>query len=92
VRPAADPKVTVTFTPDEIERMAEMEHGRWNVERLRDGWRSGKPRDDQKKIHDCLAPWKDLPDGEEGVKKYDRQSVRAFPAILAHAGLEVVRK
>lgn len=72
--------------------MAEMEHGRWNVERLRDGWRFGKPRDDSRQFHDCLVPWKDLPDGEDGIKKYDRQSVRKFPDILAQAGLEVRRR
>jgi len=36
--------------------MAELEHGRWNIERLRDGWRPG-PRADEKKIHDCLVAW-----------------------------------
>ncbi len=92
VHPAADPKVTVTFTAEEVERMAEMEHGRWNVERLRDGWRHGKPRDDAKKLHDCLVSWAILPDGEDGVRKYDRESVRKFPEILAKAGLEVTRK
>ncbi len=80
------------FTDEDIETMAEMEHGRWNVERLRDGWRFGKPRDDKAKIHDCLVPWSILSDGEDGVKRYDRDSVRRFPAILAKAGLEVRRR
>jgi hypothetical protein len=71
--------------------MAELEHGRWNVERLRNGWRYGKPRDDDKKLHDCLVPWADLPDGDDGFKKYDRDAVRKFPAILAKAGLEIFR-
>jgi len=30
--------VLMAFIEDEIEIMAEMEHTRWNVERLRDGW------------------------------------------------------
>ena len=73
--------------------MAAMEHGRWNIERLRDGWRPGKPRDDAKKIHDCLVPWAELSDDPEtGVKKYDRQAVLKFPEILAQAGLEVFRR
>jgi hypothetical protein len=72
--------------------MAELEHGRWNVERLRDDWRYGPMKDEQKKIHPCLVPWDVLPDGETGVKKYDRNAVRAFPEILARAGLEVYRK
>ena len=60
-------------------------------ERLRNDWRLG-PRDGAKKLHDCLVPWDALPDGDDGVKKYDRQSVRQFSAILAKAGLEVRRK
>jgi hypothetical protein len=78
------------FTPEEVERMAEMEHGRWNAERLRDGWRFGT-RDDAKKLHNYLVPWSNLPDGDDGIKKYDRQSVRKFPEILAKSKLEVYR-
>ena len=71
-----------------IEQMAQMEHGRWIVERLRDGWRHGKTRDNAQKIHDCLVPWGDLPDSK---KIYDRNAVRAFPEILAKAGFEIYR-
>lgn len=68
--------------------MAELEHGRWNVERVRDGWRQGNLRDNAKKIHDCIVPWNNLP---EDIKHYDRAAVRQFPTILAKAGLEVSR-
>jgi hypothetical protein len=83
------PAVFSDFTDDEVERMAEMEHGRWNVERLRDSWRYGKVRDDSRKIHNYLVSWKDL---DEGIKHDDRKAVRACPAILAKAGLEVRRR
>jgi hypothetical protein len=76
------------FTDIEVERMAELEHGRWNVERLRDGWRYGKQRDDSRKTHDCLVSWQELSDD---IKRYDRNAVRAFPETLAKAGLEVRR-
>jgi hypothetical protein len=69
--------------------MAQMEHGRWNVERLRDGWRPG-PRDDQKRLHDCLATWADLPD--KPIRDYDRDAVQALPKMLARAGWEVYRR
>ena len=90
VRKVNAPTAFDGFTDEEIERMAEMEHGRWVVERLRDGWRPG-PRDDAKKLHDCLVPWEKLSDGPDGVRKYDRDAVRVFPRILANAGLEVYR-
>ncbi|MBN1567792.1 MAG: hypothetical protein JXA73_08080 [Acidobacteria bacterium] len=83
------PEIFEEFSEEEVERMAEMEHGRWNAERLRDGWRFGKERNDSEKIHDCLLSWLDLP---EDIKHYDRAAVRAFPEILAQAGLEVFRE
>jgi hypothetical protein len=91
VRPASDsgkPVIFSGFTDEELDRMAELEHGRWNVDRLRDGWRPGAPRDDGRKIHNCLVTWADLPDD---IKHYDRDAVKEFPAILAKVGLEVVR-
>jgi hypothetical protein len=83
-----NPVIFTGFTEQEIERMAESEHGRWNVERLRDGWRFGK-RDDSRKLHDCLVSWKELP---EEIRHYDRDAVRVFPEILAQAGLEIYRR
>lgn len=94
VRPAADPanpKVFSDFTDEDIERLAELEHGRWNVERLLQGWRRGD-RDESKKRHNCLVPWLDKAVLTDEIKTYDRQSVRLFPSLLAKAGLEVTRK
>jgi hypothetical protein len=82
------PAILSDFTGDEVERMAELEHGRWNIERLRDGWRFRRTRDDARKLHDCLVAWEELPDD---MRRYDRDAVRAFPEILAKAGLEVRR-
>jgi hypothetical protein len=40
------PAILTYFTDAEVERMAELEQGRWNIERLRDRWRSGKTQDE----------------------------------------------
>jgi len=88
VRPTESPVIFDGFTDEEVEYMAELEHGRWNLERLHNGWRYG-PRNDAKKRHNCLVPWTEL---TEEIKEYDRIGVRAFPAILAKAGLEVHRR
>ena len=88
VRPAQEPVIFTGFDDHDIAKMAELEHGRWNVERLRDGWRYGTPRDDSRKIHPCIVSWDELPDA---IKHYDREAVRAFPEILAKAGLEVYK-
>ena len=72
------------FTPEEIEKMAEMEHERWVNERLRDGWKLGAVKDTEKKLSPYLVPWNQL---SEEVKGYDRNTVRGIPIFLAHAGL-----
>jgi hypothetical protein len=76
------------FTPWEIERLAEMEHGRWNAERLLDGWRYGSPKDVARKISPYLVPWAKLPDD---VKKWDRDAVTEIPVLLAKVGMQICR-
>jgi len=79
----------MTFTKGEVEIMAEMEHARWNVERLLDGWRWGEKRNVTKKISPYLVPWSELSDD---VREWDRQTVRKIPEFLAKVGLEVRRQ
>jgi hypothetical protein len=78
----------LSFTKEEIEIMSEMEHERWNTERLTDGWKLGKTKDVQRKISPYLVPWKDL---LENVKEWDRETVRKIPELLAGVGLEARR-
>ncbi len=88
VKVKGEPVPFTEFTKDEINLMAELEHGRWNIERLHDGWRPGHPRDNQRKIHDCLVAWNELSDE---IKQYDIDAVKAFPEILAKANMEIRR-
>lgn len=69
--------------------MAEMEHARWNVERLLDGWKRGEKIDVLNKVSPHLVGWADLP---EDVKEWDRKTVRKIPEYLAKVGLEVRRQ
>lgn len=78
----------VDFTDKDIERMAEMEHGRWNAERLRDGWRWGPRKDIPGKISPWLVPWAELP---ETIRGYDRSAAKEWPKVLAEAGWRVER-
>jgi ppGpp synthetase/RelA/SpoT-type nucleotidyltranferase len=77
----------LAFGPDAVERMAEMEHARWNLERLRSGWKFGIQRDDAEKIHPDLVPWRELPDP---IREYDKKAVKEFPRRLAEVGLKIV--
>lgn len=74
-----------SFRPEQIEILAEMEHGRWNAERARDGWRPG-PRDVEAKTTPYLVPWSELP---EEVKRWDRQAVEKVPEQVAKVGYEI---
>jgi hypothetical protein len=77
----------IVLTPEEIERMAEMEHERWADERRAAGWTLGE-RDVEKKTSPYLGAWEEIPDE---VREWDREAVRRIPALLASVGLEVRR-
>ncbi|MHA2231103.1 MAG: RyR domain-containing protein, partial [Candidatus Hodarchaeales archaeon] len=77
------------FTKREIEIMAEIEHARWNVERLLNGWKWSPEKDVEKKLTPYLVSWEQLP---EDIKELDRQAVRAIPKLLSQVGLEIYRQ
>ena len=74
------------FKRTEIDNLAEIEHGRWNAERIISGWTLGR-RDVNKKKSPYLIPWTDLP---EEVREWDRQAVREIPSLLMKQGYEIV--
>jgi hypothetical protein len=80
-----DPRPDAKLAP-RIEPMAEMEHGRWNVERLSAGWRLGD-RDPEKKRSPYLVGWRELADS---VREWDRNAVARFPELIAMIGMRVV--
>jgi mutator protein MutT len=82
------PPVPVGFE-DQIERMAELEHGRYVAERLSTGWRLGDKNDPNAKTNPTLVPWKEL---SESWKTYDRDAIRTLSKVLARAGLKIVKR
>jgi RyR domain/TrkA-N domain len=77
-----------SFTPEEVEGLAELEHNRWMNERLAQGWSYGPERDNRRKIHPDLREWRAL---NEGTREKDRNAIRAIPGILREAGYQVLR-
>ncbi|MBN2847696.1 MAG: hypothetical protein JXP72_04500, partial [Coriobacteriia bacterium] len=73
----------------QVEALAEIEHGRWNVERLLEGWHYGPMKDVKKRISPYLVPWSELPDS---IREYDRAFIRAIPETLARQGYEVRKR
>jgi ppGpp synthetase/RelA/SpoT-type nucleotidyltranferase len=78
----------ISFTNDEIEFLAMIEHGRWNIERLTEGWTHGLVKDVASKKSPYLVGWNKLP---EDVKDWDRAAVRKIPECMAKAKLEIYR-
>jgi hypothetical protein len=78
----------VTFTPEEVDRMARLEHERWLDERRAHGWTVG-PRDTARKTNPNILAWEEL--GED-AKTLTRNMVRRLPAFLGAAGLVVYRE
>jgi voltage-gated potassium channel Kch len=77
-----------SFTPEEIENLAELEHIRWAEERTAEGWKLGPEKNKDQKITPWLIPYSQLPDA---IKEFDRVPVRNIPAILSRIDLKVVR-
>lgn len=79
----------ISFTSDEIEFLAEIEHGRWNIERLFEGWSWGEEKSTDCKKTPYLVSWSKLP---RETREWNRSTVRKIPEFLAKAGLEVRRQ
>jgi hypothetical protein len=76
-----------TAEEETVKAMAEMEHGRWNIERLSDGWIRGHAKNVEKKISPFLVPWIEL---DPKTRQLDIDFVRDWPSLLAEVGLKIV--
>lgn len=83
---ASKGQAAATFTPEEIELLAEMEHARWNAERFLAGWTLGE-RDPVRKTSPYLVDWDEL---SEEIKDYDRNTVIKLPDMLAYEKIRQV--
>jgi RyR domain len=80
-----------TFTDPEIELLAIAEHDRWNRERITDGWKLADEKNIERKETPYLLPWQQLKKLYPDIAELDAVFIRAMPAILASAGLQIVR-
>ena len=76
------------FSEEEIMQLAVMEHDRWMAEKAACGWRYAPVRDDEKKLHNCLVDFTELP-AEEQQK--DVEVAKNIIPLLKRAGLRVYR-
>jgi hypothetical protein len=63
--PAVGSRKSDKFAPEEIELLAEQEHDRWMLLKLRTGWRWGEgPKNEEKRTHPDILTWTVLSDDE----------------------------
>jgi hypothetical protein len=88
---ASNPRPEASFTREEIELLAEMEHERWVAERLLAGWTCApKPKNEARRTNPNLIPWAQL---DDEIKHYDRDAVRAIPVLIKDVkGMKICRR
>ncbi len=69
-----------------VETLAENTHNVWARQRLSDGWRYGKKRDDALKKHPCLVAYEQLPENE---KQYDRNTAVETLKVILKLGYDL---
>lgn len=71
---------------DLSERLAENAHENWAEQRMKDGWKYGEHRNDEKKLHPCLVPYCLLTEEE---KEYDRITAVETIKVLLSMGYKI---
>ncbi|KAK4553844.1 hypothetical protein LTR86_009019 [Recurvomyces mirabilis] len=75
------------FSTEQLDMLSEMEHERFNAERLQRQWRMG-PRNSKQRTTPFLVPWRDL---SQEWRDVDRVMVECVPRILEKAGWHIYR-
>ena len=70
-----------------VEQLAESNHDHWARQRIEAGWTYGSQRDDARKTHPDLVPYRDLAEDE---KEYDRTSVVETLKAILMLGYQIV--
>ena len=82
-----------TVLPPELteitELLAKNTHEVWARQRLAEGWKYGKERNDKRKEHPCLIPYEELPENE---KNYDRNTAFETIRFLLSKGYQITVK
>lgn len=87
ILPGAADTVAELYGPI-LDQLAELEHQRWMLDKLSNGWTQGK-LDTQLRTHPDMIPYDQL---DESIKDYIRVSVRNIPVYLKEIGYELYKK
>lgn len=70
------------------EQLAKNAHEVWAKERIAQGWRVGRERNDSRKEHPCLIPYEELPESE---KVYDRNAAMETLKAIQALGYRITK-
>jgi len=76
------------FRPEEVERLAKMEHQRWMAERYLAGWEWAEKKNTPNRKSPYLVPWEQL---DDETAQWDRDFAEILPGLLDNAGWEIHR-
>lgn len=71
-----------------VEVMAKNVHDVWAETRIKDGWRYGETRNDERMEHPCLIPYEELPDSE---REYDRNTAIGTLKLIHKLGFKITK-
>lgn len=71
-----------------VEVMAKNVHDVWAETRIKDGWRYGETRNDERLEHPCLIPYEELPDSE---REYDRNTAICTLKLIHKLGFKITK-
>ena len=71
---------------DLTELLAKNAHENWARQRMDDGWKYGRKRDDARKEHPSLIPYEDLSESE---KEYDRRTAMETLKTILSLGYRI---
>jgi hypothetical protein len=84
---ASDEERVRTHLEYSLEALAEAEHDGWMQWHFSQGWRYSQKRNDEKKLHDCLRPYRQLSQLETDK---DRDAIRHYPDFAREAEMQMV--
>ena len=70
-----------------VEVMAKNVHDVWAETRIKDGWRYGETRNDERLEHPCLIPYEQLSEEE---RNYDRQTAITTLKTIYKLGFSII--
>lgn len=89
-QPIDTTKIQISNEIKEIaETLARNVHENWASDRIKQGWKYGPKRNDDKKEHPCLIPYEDLPEEE---KEYDRRTAMETIKVILGLGWRIEKK